>query len=630
VSGVTVTFTAPATGASATFGGATTATAVTNASGVAASPIPVANGVVGAYSVSATATGLRTIEFSLTNTAPPVPATATFVKADSATQGNWQLVYGADGYNVIGDQASNPGYVTPLPSGQLSFLWAATTTDVRALRKASNPASRIAGTWFSGSSFTVDMNLIDGAKHQVALYFVDWDSAARRQTIEVLDTSGNVLDTEVLGWSFNGGVYLVWNVSGHVQFQFTLTAGANAVLSGLFFDAAASTQTITGTAGTPQSTTVDTAFATALEATVTDKSGNPVSGATVTFSSPATGAGATFGGGAAMSATAISNAAGIAISPLPAANTVAGTYTVTASVAGVAVPAFTLTNAAGPAASLTATAGTVQSTAVSTAFPIALQAMVKDGFGNPVSGVTVTFAAPAAGASANFAGSQSQLVLTDATGTAVSTVPVANGVAGAYSISATVAGLTPVTFGLTNTATQLPATATFVKTDWATQGNWQAVYGADGYNVIGDQVSNPGYVTPLPSGQLSYVWSASTSDVRALQKASNPASRIAGTWFSGSSFTIDMNLVDGATHQVGIYCLDWDGTARRQTITVMDTAGNVLDTEVLGSSFNGGVYLVWNVSGHVQFQFTLTAGANAAVSGLFFDAAASAQTSRLR
>jgi hypothetical protein len=36
-------------------------------------------------------------------------------------------------------------------------------------------------------------------------------------------------------FSFNGGVYLVWNVSGHITIRVTSTAGLNAVVSGLFF-----------------------------------------------------------------------------------------------------------------------------------------------------------------------------------------------------------------------------------------------------------------------------------------------------------------------------------------------------------------------------------------------------------
>jgi hypothetical protein len=50
-----------------------------------------------------------------------------------------------------------------------------------------------------------------------------------------LDPNGNVLNTQSLTSSFNGGVYLVWNVTGHVKLRVTLTAGANPVASGLFF-----------------------------------------------------------------------------------------------------------------------------------------------------------------------------------------------------------------------------------------------------------------------------------------------------------------------------------------------------------------------------------------------------------
>ena len=64
--------------------------------------------------------------------------------------------------------------------------------------------------------------------------------------------------------------------------------------------------------------------------------------------------------------------------------------TATASVAGVATAAsFSLTNLAGTPASVTATAGTPQSATVNTAFGTALQAVVKDGGNNLLSGVSV-------------------------------------------------------------------------------------------------------------------------------------------------------------------------------------------------------------------------------------------------
>ena len=105
------------------------------------------------------------------------------------------------------------------------------------------------------------------------------------------------------------------------------------------------TTSISATGGTPQSAVINSAYATALQATVKDASSNPLSGVTVTFTAPGSGASGTFVGSA--TATAVTNASGIATAPAFTANAVAGGFTVTATVAGVATPAnFSLTNTA--------------------------------------------------------------------------------------------------------------------------------------------------------------------------------------------------------------------------------------------------------------------------------------------
>ena len=81
---------------------------------------------------------------------------------------------------------------------------------------------------------------------------------------------------------------------------------------------------------------------------------------------------------------------------------------------------------------------------------------------------------------------------------------------------------------------------------------------------------------------------------------------------------MDLNITDGNTHQVALYCVDWDTFVRRERVDVLDGNGNLLDTQNLNSSFHNGVYLVWNLSGHVKLRVTLTGGANAVASGLFF------------
>jgi PKD repeat protein len=160
-------------------------------------------------------------------------------------------------------------------------------------------------------------------------------------------------------------------------------------------------------------------------------------------------------------------------------------------------------------------------------------------------------------------------------------------------------------------------TAGFVQTNTTTQGNWIGVYGAAGYNVIGDAANYPSYAIVTASGQSSHTWASSTTNVRALQKPENPTDRLAACWYSFSSFLVDVNLTDSRLHPFSIYALDWDSTSRSERIDVLDaSSGATLDTRTI-SSFSGGEYLTWNMSGHVQFRVATVAGANAVISGLF-------------
>jgi Bacterial Ig-like domain (group 1)/Viral BACON domain len=207
---------------------------------------------------------------------------------------------------------------------------------------------------------------------------------------------------------------------------------------------------ITASGGTPQTATVNTAFATNLAATVEDMYGNPVSGGTVTFTAPDSGASGTFAGGVT---TAKTSAEGIATAPVFTANTTPGAYTVTAGIATFTTsPGFALTNVAGAPATVVTTAGTPQTATVNTAFATNLSVTVTDSFGNPVSGATVTFNAPASGASGTFAGGANTAV-TNTAGLATAAVFKANTTAGTYTVTATAGGVTTSPgFALTNKA----------------------------------------------------------------------------------------------------------------------------------------------------------------------------------
>ena len=101
---------------------------------------------------------------------------------------------------------------------------------------------------------------------------------------------------------------------------------------------------ITATSGTPQTTQINTAFAAPLAVTLTNLGGSPLAGVQVTFSAPTSGASGTFAGGAT-TATALTNASGVATAPAFTANGTSGSFGVTASAPRVGAPAtFSLTN----------------------------------------------------------------------------------------------------------------------------------------------------------------------------------------------------------------------------------------------------------------------------------------------
>ncbi len=174
----------------------------------------------------------------------------------------------------------------------------------------------------------------------------------------------------------------------------------------------------------------------------------------------------------------------------------------------------------------------------------------------------------------------------------------------------------------TKSSVSVAAAATFIRVDTVTQGNWQGVYGKDGFNIIGDTERYPGYVQVGASGQSLHSWNDQTSDVRALSYVSK-AGRLADCWYSPTSFTIDLNFVDGQAHRLALYCMDWDRNGRVQTIEIYDgETGTLFNTQNL-ASFQEGQYYVWEVKGHIKVKLNHVVGYNAETAGLFFDPPAS-------
>lgn len=141
----------------------------------------------------------------------------------------------------------------------------------------------------------------------------------------------------------------------------------------------------------------------------------------------------------------------------------AGTYQLGASSTGIAsILSTPFGVTAGPPATITASGGTPQSAVTSTAYGTPLQITLTDAAGNPVSGATITFEAPLTGPSGTFGGQTTIATTTDAVGHA-SAVITANNVAGSFGATAYLPSVTGAAFfDLTNLA-PTPNTLTFVQ-----------------------------------------------------------------------------------------------------------------------------------------------------------------------
>jgi protocatechuate 3,4-dioxygenase beta subunit len=212
-------------------------------------------------------------------------------------------------------------------------------------------------------------------------------------------------------------------------------------------------------AGTPQTATLGSAFATGLQVALGNSDGCPVTSAAagipVTFSAPASGASGVFSSSASNTVIVGADASGSVAAPAFTANTTQGSYTVTASSQYGSV-SFSLTNtAAGIPARIVAIPLKRRSASVSSRYPQPLQVRVLDADGDPVAGTTVTFTlgsgasstcgtSTSQGAGATFTGTGTQAnATTTASGVASSPLLTANGTAGSFTATAAVSGKEP-------------------------------------------------------------------------------------------------------------------------------------------------------------------------------------------
>ncbi|HZS44063.1 MAG TPA: choice-of-anchor Q domain-containing protein, partial [Blastocatellia bacterium] len=391
ISGATVTFTAPSSGASALFGGSNTATVITDSNGLATSPTVIANGFAGSYTVTASiGSSFPAVSYDLTN----IQVVSNIVASAGSPQ-----------HTALSAQFPVALQATVLDSNNgpvqgINVTFSAPTTGA---------SGKFAG---SVTSVTVATNS-NGVATAPAF------------------TANNIV----------GSYSVTASVDGNVQpGSFSLTNLP---------------PTVSVKTGSPQSTAPGANFLIPLQALVLDGNGNPLSNVSVLFTAPSNGASGTFNGnGLSVSINTDSSGVATA-PLFVANNSIGSYTVTASIAGNPTPASFSLNNVTpGQPATVTATQGQGQKAGLNIDYG-PLQVTVADASGIPVGGITVTFQVDpgGSGATGSFTGNQNAATaITDVNGRATAPTLTANNIIGSFDVTAStsVQGSSSADFNLAN------------------------------------------------------------------------------------------------------------------------------------------------------------------------------------
>ena len=169
-----------------------------------------------------------------------------------APQGGWVGQLGTSGYLLAGwdgtqDVSNLPGITPTLVSGTRT-LWAANSTDVRALQAPDGSTVRNASAYSDPNVVTEGLKFTNAYTGDLSIYAVDWDNQGRAETISVNDGSGPRLYPLT---AFGQGEWLTFPVSVAAGATVTISATNTAVATATTTPTAVISAVMIGDAGAP-------------------------------------------------------------------------------------------------------------------------------------------------------------------------------------------------------------------------------------------------------------------------------------------------------------------------------------------------------------------------------------------
>ena len=478
VNGVPITFTV------AEGGGSLTKLVDTTRSGGLATTNWTLGERAGTQRITASATGLTSIDFTATARAgAPSTIAANGGTGQSVVVGSAALTPPAvivkdrftnpvPGVSVVFTVASGGGTIVGNAATTNSAGIAAVTSWTMGTTVGANTLTALAlSGGITGNPVTFSATATPGAVATIAalgstsLTSTVFTAVTPVPQVKVTDASGNAVPNVTVTFTTSGGTVVAGTTSassvtrtsnasgiaspdgwvlGTAAGSYTLTASATGATSAVFTAAAraGAPATMTKVGGDAQSALAGRTVETEPSVRVVDIHGNPVAGVDVLFE-------VATGGGTAVGRRTITNALGIATVGGWTLGDAVGSNTLVASVPSSSVTAvtFTATGTAGAASTMVGNGGQNQTAAAGTAVTTAPSVVVRDARGNPVAGVAVTFSVGSGGGTV-VGGSAT----TNASGIATVTSWTLGGSVGTQTLVARSTGLPEVTFSATATA----------------------------------------------------------------------------------------------------------------------------------------------------------------------------------
>jgi hypothetical protein len=150
------------------------------------------------------------------------------------------------------------------------------------------------------------------------------------------------------------------------------------------------------------------------------------------------------------------------------------------------------------------------------------------------------------------------------------------------------------------------------------QGNWVGAKGSAGYDLAAWDGSSDVSYMPNATATLvkgsRYAWAPQPSDTRALERPAG-SGRAAAAYYDPSQIEVQLHFSAAYQGNLHLYAVDWDSTARRETITADGQSANLT-----AGNFNQGAWVSFPIDvaagATVPITVTRTAGANAVLSGI--------------